>query len=288
MKAIITVGISASGKTTWAKEQVHYMNINRDDIRFNTICPNGNWNSYKFSKKNEQRVTEIQEQLAYDSAAMERDIIISDTNLNSKTRNKWISFCQSLGYEVEIKEFPISYEEAVKRDRLRANGVGEQVIYKQYQQWLEYKGRKTYTPNTRKPSAVIFDIDGTLAKMVDRGPFEWDKVDNDIVHEEIAEMLFMMNFRSYYIILLSGRDSVCRKKTEQWLRDEGIKYDELYMRKEGDMRKDAIIKEELFWEHVADRYNVVTVVDDRPQMIRLWHELKIKNVICVGNPYIEF
>ena len=37
MKLIMTVGVSASGKTTWAKEQKHCVNINRDDIRFNIV-----------------------------------------------------------------------------------------------------------------------------------------------------------------------------------------------------------------------------------------------------------
>ena len=31
MKLILTVGISASGKTTWVGEQKHCVNINRDD-----------------------------------------------------------------------------------------------------------------------------------------------------------------------------------------------------------------------------------------------------------------
>ena len=61
MKLILTVGISASGKTTWAETQKHCMvNINRDNIRFNIVQPGSDWKTYKHNKKNEKRVTEIE------------------------------------------------------------------------------------------------------------------------------------------------------------------------------------------------------------------------------------
>ena len=68
--------------------------------------------------------------------------ILIYTNLNPKIRNFWKEYAKKNGYEFEIIEFPITLEEAIKRDRLRQNGVGEKVLYKQYQQWLEYIGRK--------------------------------------------------------------------------------------------------------------------------------------------------
>lgn len=53
-QAILTVGISSSGKTTWAEkfvfENPSWVNINRDDVRF-TLFTNGvrDWGKYKFS-----------------------------------------------------------------------------------------------------------------------------------------------------------------------------------------------------------------------------------------------
>lgn len=51
MKLILTVGISASGKTTWVNNSRLYntVNINRDDIRFNIVQPGSNWKTYKSS-----------------------------------------------------------------------------------------------------------------------------------------------------------------------------------------------------------------------------------------------
>lgn len=287
MKAWITVGISASGKTHWTKEQ-NATDVNRDWVRFNIIAPGSDWSTYKFNKKKENEVTEIQEQMVMNAYSMGDNVVISDTNLNPNTRNKWIALLTELGYEVEIKEFPITLEQAYKRDSLRANGVGQNVIYSQYQKWLEYKGRKTYVADERKPKAVLFDIDGTLAQMEGRSPFAWDKVGTDSVKELIKAMAVGYDQQGYLIICVSGRDGVCYDDTQLWLHRNEIPYWYLFMREEGDTRKDTIIKEEIFWAKIANDYNVVGVVDDRPSVLRMWHELKIPNVICVGNPYVEF
>ena len=291
MKLILTVGISASGKTTWAKEQKHCVNINRDDIRFNIVQPGSDWSTYKFTKTNESRVTEIENIVAERAVKFEANIIISNTNLNPKTREFWKKFAEEHGYEFEIEEFPITLEEAIKRDRLRQNSVGEQVIRKQYERWLEYTGRKTYTPNKELPNCIIVDIDGTVAEMNGRKPFEWDKVDSDLPRQFVIDVVTGYADRhNCHIVFLSGRDGCCYDKTREWL-DKHIGNDVpwiLSMRTEKDNRKDSIVKEEIFWNIVAPNYNVVGVFDDRPQVLQMWYELKLPNVICVGNPFISF
>jgi hypothetical protein len=86
---------------------------------------------------------------------------------------------------------------------------------------------------------------------------------------------------------MSGRDSVCRVQTEQWLMDNDAPYDVLYMRGEKDMRKDAIIKSELFFKYVAPYYDVRLVVDDRNQVVHTWMSIGVK-VAHVGNPWESF
>ena len=290
-KLILTVGISASGKTTWVEKQTGVININRDDIRFNIILPGSDWSTYKFTKINERRVTEIELNVAENAVNFSPDIIISNTNLNPKTREFWKKFAEKHDYEFEIKEFPITLEEAIKRDNLRPNGVGEQVIRKQYQQWLEYIGRKTYTPNEKLPNCIIVDIDGTVAEMSGRQPFEWDKVDTDLPRQFVIDVVTGYADRhNCHVLFLSGRDGCCYDKTYDWL-VKHVGHDvswSLNMRKTKDFRKDSIVKEELFWDIVAPNFNVVGVFDDRPQVLQVWHELKLPNVICVGNPFISF
>lgn len=294
-KLVLTVGISASGKSTWANKQNkdEYVNINRDDIRA-SLFDDFSWGTYKFSKKNEEKVTKIQMEMVQHAFINNMHIIISDTNLNEKYRNQWKEYAAKIGYQFEIVEFPIDFDEAVKRDNQRENGVGQDVIYKQYQQWLKYIGRKTYTPNENLTKAMIVDIDGTIAKMVNRKPFDWDKVSQDAPREFIIDLIKtynMWNDDISQIIFVSGRDSVCRLDTLTWIAKHFNNMSQhkinLYMRVEGDCRKDSIVKEELFWK-IANKYNIVAVFDDRPQVVKMWHELGIENVICVGNPYINF
>tara|TARA_R110002020_G_scaffold227539_13_gene438195 strand:+ start:10087 stop:10632 length:546 start_codon:yes stop_codon:yes gene_type:complete len=48
---------------------------------------------------------------------------------------------------------------------------------------------------------------------------------------------------------------------------------ELYMREEGDNRKDSIVKREMYEEYIKPHYNVKLVLDDRNQVVDMWREL---------------
>jgi ABC-type oligopeptide transport system ATPase subunit len=122
-KAIITVGISGSGKSTFAKtllsveglykgatdyhvrlnEEGHlsekWIEINRDNLRFDYKTPD--WTKYRFTKRKENEVTRKQEEMFYRAEERNLNIVCSDTNLNPKTRNKWIELLESLDYEVD-------------------------------------------------------------------------------------------------------------------------------------------------------------------------------------------
>lgn len=292
-KAIVCVGVSASGKSTFAKELCEkdssFVEINRDWVRFNVIAPGANWNTYKFRKQQEQEVTEICQQMIIRAYFDEQNVIVSDTNLNQKRRDELIKFLEDYDFEVEIKEFPISLEEAWSRDRIRENGVGHEVIYRQYQQWIDYKGRKRYTPNTNQPKAIIVDVDGTIADMQGiRKPYEWNRVGEDKPRQLILDVVKGLHEQEYAILVVSGRDMVCWDETKDWLAKHDVPHYYLFMRKEGDMRKDTIVKEEIFWNYIAENWNVVAVLDDRPSVVRLWMELGIENVLNVGNPWQEF
>ncbi len=289
-KAIVTIGLSASGKTTWATEKCrkdkNFININRDDLRF-TLTGSDGWKDYKLNKAIENIVTETQNSIVRSAYSRNKNVIISDTNLNEDRRSSLISYLESVGFEVQIKEFDVDLMTAIKRDLHRKNSVGYEVIHRQWGQWLEYIGFEKYIPDEDKPEAIIFDVDGTLAEMIDRKPYDWDKVGTDQPHEVICDMLKAYDQQGYIIIILSGRDGCCETETRKWLHKYELNYDEFYIRDAGDMRKDSIIKSEIFWGSIARRYNVRAVVDDRPQVCRMWRDLGLK-VIQVADPYLEF
>lgn len=290
MKAIITIGIPASGKTVWAEEYARkngFVNVNRDDLRF-TITGHRSWGTYKFKGETENMVTDMQRCMIKEAANRGKSVIVSDTNLVKRRRDELVKFLKDTGFAVEFKEFHVSLEEAYKRDALRVNGVGRDVIYSMYQKYLEHTGRRVYTPDESLPEAVCFDVDGTLALMHgNRGPFDWDKVDTDLPNQIVVETAKLYFQAGKKIVILSGRDGSCRELTEKWLAEMGVNYHVLLMREAGDSRKDTIIKEEIFWRDVAPNYNVKAVYDDRPVVVRNWIEMKVP-VMAVGNPYLEF
>lgn len=290
MKAIVTIGIPCSGKTSWAEEYARkngFVNVNRDDLRF-TITGHRSWGTYKFKGETENMVTDMQRSMIKEAANRGKSVIVSDTNLVKRRRDELVKFLKDAGFTVEFKEFHVSLEEACRRDALRPNGVGRDVIYTMYQKYLEHIGRKVYVPDESLPEAVCFDVDGTLALMHgNRGPFDWDKVDTDLPNQIVVETAKLYFQAGKKIVILSGRDGSCRELTEKWLAEMGINYHVLLMREAGDSRKDTIIKEEIFWRDVAPNYNVKAVYDDRPVVVRNWIEMKVP-VMAVGNPYLEF
>lgn len=288
MKAIITVGISGSGKTTFAEELAakdpSWDIICRDDIRF----PDGNrdYYNYRFKRSKENRVTEVVNNLIEMSARHGRNVIIADTNLNNDRRFDLELKLTTIGYEVETKFFDVPLQEAIKRDRQRKGGVGEGVILRQ---WLQLN-RDIYHDSEDGIKTYIFDIDGTVANNdCGRGWYEWNKVYEDSVHQHVMTVAKSLHETGNLIVFLSGRDSVCREETERWLNDNFGENYLLYMRNEGDMRRDSIVKEELF-NHLIDdcEVKIMGVFDDRPQVIKeCWMKLGVP-VFCVGNPYEDF
>lgn len=300
---IVTVGCSGSGKTTWAEEYVrenypNWTNVNRDDERF-ALTNNGvrDWTKYKFNKSNERKVTEIVDAKLAQALLTGQNIIVSDTNLNPKFRAKFKELAQEHGYKYSEREFVVPWIELEKRNVNRQGGVSMTVLRSQYLRMEEYLGRKRYEADESKQPAVIIDIDGTIADMTGiRKPFEWNKVYNDRPRTPIIEMVVGLINAGYKPIFLSGRDGECSELTQDWIIEHVYKCSsytgpieyEFLMRTAGDSRKDFIIKEELFWQ-VADKYNITTAIDDRPQVLRLWEELGIKNIVSVGGSlYNEF
>jgi predicted kinase len=293
MKAILTVGVSASGKSTFAKHWVeespmNRVELNRDTIRQQLVEADGKewcWDNWKW--KREKEVTAIIEPQLGFCAKIGFDIIISDTNLDVERNKTLKAKLVSLGYEVEFKVFDITFEEAIKRDNKRANGVGYSVLATQYEKYLKLIGRKKYVPDTNKPKAILVDIDGTAAHSNGaRGMFEWHNVKID-TPDEYVKMIVNSLPEDVHIIFVSGRDEVCRELTQKWLETHSFRNDGLFMREANNMEKDTVIKERIFWKYIASNYNVLFCIDDRPCVVRLYQELGLKTFI-VGNPWIEF
>lgn len=123
------------------------------------------------------------------------------------------------------------------------------------------------------PNCYIFDLDGTLAKM-NRSPYDWNAVDTDLPNEPVVKLYkLLLAQETFDIIVVSGRDSVCRVKTEAWLAKYCGRPDALFMRPQGDNRDDRIVKQEIYEREIKDKYRVLGIFDDRSKVVRFWRSL---------------
>ena len=293
MKAILTIGVSASGKSTWAeefvKENPSFQKIERDCIRKGIMFQNGydglDWTQWKFQW--EKDVTREHERLIDVAIQNERDIVVSDTNLNPKTRDSLTRRFKEAGYEVEERLFPVSYEEAVKRDSRRRYGVGPAVIAQQMEQW-DAQFTKQYVGDTLLPQAIILDMDGTITHHDGkRDIYDAAAAINDRCDVEIKAVVNSMQHFGWYVIVLTGRKAEHREASLTWLRKNDIRFFEFHCRPEGDERHDDEVKLDVFWRTIAPRYNVRMVIEDRPRVCRAWRSIGLKT-LQVGNPHKEF
>lgn len=122
--------------------------------------------------------------------------------------------------------------------------------------------------------AIMVDIDGTLAHMVDRGPYDPTKYHTDVIDPTIRELVG--RYADHMVIVMSGRDVTYREATELWLHTNGVIFNELHMRPAGDKREDSTVKRELYEQHVKPKYNVVFVLDDRNRVVNMWRSIGLK------------
>ena len=133
LKMIISIGIPASGKSTWATEMVGtglWIKTGRDDFRY--MLENKGFCSGHI----ENLITKCQDFLIVEALKSGQNLIIDNTNLNSKYINHWIDLVKDIpNVEVYYKKFPITLTEAINRDHKRERKVGAAVIKRMFDQY---------------------------------------------------------------------------------------------------------------------------------------------------------
>lgn len=123
--------------------------------------------------------------------------------------------------------------------------------------------------------AILVDLDGTLALRQDRSPYDWGSVLGDAINEPVVEVVRAVADLGYAIVIVSGRDEVCREESTLWLNQHLSRPFDLLMRLHGDNRRDEVVKAEM-WQVVQSRgYDVQMAFDDRDRCVNLWRSLGI-------------
>lgn len=275
-KIYFYMGLPASGKSTDAKELVKKSNgrvkrINKDDLRALIDCS-------QWSKDNEKFILKIRDAVISQALKHGYDVAVDDTNLLPKHLEDIKALADLHGAELVIRDFTnVSVEECIRRDKQRPNYVGEDVIKDMYKRYLEKRFVKQLTPPEKingVPDAIICDLDGTIALMNGRSPYDEAKADTDNVNWPIANIVKDYAAKGIKIILCSGRDAGRGlEATKKWLSDNSIPYNDLYLRNAGDTRKDSIVKREIYDTYIKGKNNILFVLDDRVQVVAQWREL---------------
>jgi predicted kinase len=293
-EVILTVGLPASGKSTWAREEVkrsksEKMIVNRDDLR-KMLFGLETLKKYRYSNEKEKIVTAVQHAIATMLLDRGKSVIVADTNLNSRAHADYAHLAGQFDAKITEKLFTEHPRVLIDRDSRRREQVGERVILDMYMKAVSTfrlpafssavpdKLDEVYEPCKSFPNAIIVDVDGTVARHAFRGPYELDKVATDKLYEDVAELVTMYStFRNAKIVFLSGRDGSCREETLKWLkRHFPFREFELLMRPADDMRADHVVKREIFFDDVASRYHVLCAFDDRDQVVSMWRQIGLR------------
>lgn len=133
------------------------------------------------------------------------------------------------------------------------------------------------------PDCVLIDFDDTISGKCDRGPFEWAKVGGDYPLKEMITLLNSLD-SSVERIFVTGRSEACSKESAKWI-DNHFVFNSaratplLLMRGKNDFRPAVEVKQDLYEEHIKNKYNVLAVFDDDSRVIEMFRAKGINTLL---------
>lgn len=287
-------GLPASGKTTFAKawvaeDPLRRVRINKDDIRA----------EFNWSKKVEkEEVIPTRDNRLRKALLAGNSVVIDDTNLERIHYSAIKDIVQEFdNTEMVIHDefLKVPLEVCLERNARREHPVPEKWILKSHKR-LAYRPVITpYPVDPKLPWAIICDLDGTASLFCinypcscdnnHRSPYDASTSHKDTLNPAVAFVLNSLGPVSYceptddnystHLFMVSGREERYRGQTLEFLRDNDIAFDALYMRPSLDNRDDTIIKREIFEREIKGKYNIRFVLDDRNRVVDFWRSLGI-------------
>lgn len=309
----IMIGVPSSGKSFYCRELMtnepgRWKRLNNDALREAVDFS-------VYSKENEKLIGELRSHMLREFLKAGCNVLIDNVNSpkNERHWNETLKTAQQMNKDIALQEVPFycPLEELLARDskRIGTAQVGEKIIRKWFKElggedFKNYEPRKEvlvqngnvkdspWEPLKQDESlqrAIIFDNDGTICRIHSgRSPYEAASCNLDLPQDHTIEVLRLYHKAGYKILFVSGRETKYREPTEQFYKQHfpEVSY-ELFTRKDGDFRKDVIIKEEIFNEHIKGKYFIAGWYDDRLQVSRWVHQMGLP-LFRVGDPEANF
>ena len=163
---------------------------------------------------------------------------------------------------------------------------------------------------TEPKPTIIVDIDGTIADCSARLHFitqfkddkeatfkaDWDafyeNCDKDDAIEPTCTLVRTLRSAGWGVILITGRSSLAREKTIEWLEGHKIPWDLILMRKHGDHTDDSELKRA--WLHDMREGRIVLpknisvpkiVLEDRSRVVKMWREEGLVALQCAEGDF---
>lgn len=148
-----------------------------------------------------------------------------------------------------------------------------------------------YVPDV---GTLYCDIDGTLAdiahrrRFLERRPKDWKAFKStmhlDAPMPEVIAAVKRLYAAGWNVVLMTGRDAASRRVTRDWLKQFDVPYAAIFMRADGDYRRDDLVKADLMAEAEDAGFRADLVFDDRDQVVRMWRNSGLTCVqVAEGN-----
>lgn len=146
---------------------------------------------------------------------------------------------------------------------------------------------------------IIVDLDGTLANVNHRRDYvmlsdtrkkkDW-KSFNASMHLDPVNRWCLDILNKYskdpstLIYIVSGRDGAYENITREWLSNNRVPFDALYMRPVKNNDDDTVVKKDIYEKHLKDK-DILFVLDDRLRVVKMWRSLGLTVLQCDEGDY---
>ena len=306
-KIILTRGIQASGKSTWAVNWVKEDPLNR--IRYNNDALRDMSGVYwpensKALKKREDIIYKEKKNWVWNCMLAGYDIVIDNMNFNPKEKefvdnlikefNENNSNDSGWVYSVEYKNFFIPVEECIRRDAMRPNPIGAKTIKDTHRRYrdtiasiLNYEYVESLKKNDEnKKNCIIVDIDATLCFNTNGRPYfgagAAEGMKDDLPCMQTIDLVnrYLKDPDTAVIILTGREDSTdIRTATENWLKEhlDGTP-DKILLRPLKNYSSGQDCKYKMYQDFIEPYYNVLFVLEDSTKVVNMWRE---HGLICL-------